>query len=277
MVIGKILNNNAVLTRDENGKELIVMGKAIAYGKKAGEEIDEKLVNKKFIISSAESRNRLIQLVNEIPLEVIEVAEKIIDLANQELNIKMNQVSSLLLSDHIHLSINRYRENIQLINSLQWELKSFYPDEFQVGLKAKQMIEEAFDLQMKEDEAGFITMYFISGESGKDMNLIFKSTSFIQEVIQIVKYYFKVEFNENSLDYYRFIKHLKFFSQYIFERKGERKTLLGNDLLEVIKDKYVEPYLCSLKIKQFIESKYDYLLDDDEILYLTIHIARITH
>lgn len=40
MIIKKILNNNAVITNDKNGKEIIVMGKGIAYGKVNGAEID---------------------------------------------------------------------------------------------------------------------------------------------------------------------------------------------------------------------------------------------
>ena len=51
---------------------------------------------------------------------------------------------------------------------------------------------------------------------------------------------------------------------------------LENEILEVIKNKRVNAYLCALKIKQFIEEKYKYKLGNEEILYLTIHISRIT-
>ena len=51
--------------------------------------------------------------------------------------------------------------------------------------------------------------------------------------------------------------------------------LLKNDLLEIIKEKYVNPYLCALKIKSFVEQRYEYILDDEEILYLLIHISQV--
>ncbi|WP_308016514.1 PRD domain-containing protein, partial [Clostridium botulinum] len=50
---------------------------------------------------------------------------------------------------------------------------------------------------------------------------------------------------------------------------------INNNLLDIIKEEYKESYLCSLKIKQFIEKKYYFYLNDDEILYLTIHIAKL--
>lgn len=42
-----------------------------------------------------------------------------------------------------------------------------------------------------------------------------------------------------------------------------------------MKEKYVQPYLCALEIKSFIERKYDYSLEDEEVLFLTIHVAKI--
>ena len=41
MQIIKVINNNVISSEDDKGKEIIVMGKGIGFGKKAGEEIDE--------------------------------------------------------------------------------------------------------------------------------------------------------------------------------------------------------------------------------------------
>lgn len=49
MRIKKILNNNAFITRNENHQEIIVIGKAIAYGKHFNDEIDENKIYKTWI------------------------------------------------------------------------------------------------------------------------------------------------------------------------------------------------------------------------------------
>lgn len=46
-------------------------------------------------------------------------------------------------------------------------------------------------------------------------------------------------------------------------------------LAEVIRAQYQEAYQCGRKIADFIGDKYQYTLSEEEILYLSIHIARI--
>ncbi|WP_313167644.1 CAT RNA binding domain-containing protein [Streptococcus parasuis] len=40
MQIEKVYNNNVIQTTDQQGRELIVMGKGLGFQKKAGEELD---------------------------------------------------------------------------------------------------------------------------------------------------------------------------------------------------------------------------------------------
>ena len=47
------------------------------------------------------------------------------------------------------------------------------------------------------------------------------------------------------------------------------------DDFEIMKEKYVDAYLCVLEIKKYVKQKYDYILEDEEILFLTIHVAKI--
>ncbi|SUB21122.1 PRD domain-containing protein [Pasteurella bettyae] len=63
----------------------------------------------------------------------------------------------------------------------------------------------------------------------------------------------------------------------VFSEKVNSVQPLQNDLLNMLQEQYKNSYLCSLKIKEYIQEKYHYELDSDEILYLTIHIAKITH
>jgi len=59
----------------------------------------------------------------------------------------------------------------------------------------------------------------------------------------------------------------------------ERPTLENenNEMLEMVATRYPEAYETCQKVCSFIESQYAYLVPDDEKLYLTIHLARITH
>ncbi len=56
MVIEKVLNNNVVVVR-ENDVEKIVMGRGLAF-QKAGDEFDEDLIDKTFILTNQKAANK---------------------------------------------------------------------------------------------------------------------------------------------------------------------------------------------------------------------------
>ncbi|MGL5086585.1 MAG: PRD domain-containing protein, partial [Clostridium sp.] len=46
-------------------------------------------------------------------------------------------------------------------------------------------------------------------------------------------------------------------------------------LLELVSNSYPEAFECALKIKYYIENNYNYQVNGDEIVYLTMHIHRV--
>lgn len=276
MEIKKILNNSVVITLDANNKEIIVMGKGIAYGRKPGEQIDERQITKRFILSSMAYPQRILELLSETPPECIEIIDNIIQYAKATFAIELHETLYISIVDHIRVSIERYQEGIELTNKLLWEIKHFYKNEFAIGQYALGLIAQHFNITLREDEAGFIALHIVSAETHDDIQQTYKITHFIQNITHIIKYYFNLEYDAESLDYYRLITHLRFFAKRLLNQAENHNSTLNNDLLDLIKEKYQEAYRCSHKIKTYLIEKYNYNLDSDEILYLTIHIAKIT-
>lgn len=106
------------------------------------------------------------------------------------------------------------------------------------------------------------------------MSDVVNITRIMQDILNIIKYSYKIDFNEESVYYYRFVTHLKFFAQRIINRSPYEDDNV--EIFEVFKDKYTDSYKCVLKIKNQIRQIYDYNLTKDEQLYLMIHIERIT-
>ena len=52
-----------------------------------------------------------------------------------------------------------------------WEIRRFYSREYQIGQYALQMIRERLQVDLPEDEAGFIALHFINAEYGTDITL----------------------------------------------------------------------------------------------------------
>ena len=219
-------------------------------------------------------QKKMINMLKDIPIEYMEISDCVIQKAKQDL--KIDDSLYITLTDHIHTSIERYKEGIPLKNHMLFEIKHFYPKEFELGMLTLKLIGEKYGILMKEDEAAFLALHIVSSEVGKNITDVYEMTSFILEVTNIVKDYFQVEFEEQSLSYHRFVTHLKFFGIRVFNQTNQIvNESLNNDLLDIMKEKYVEPYLCVSKIQSYIEKIYHYDLNDEEILFLTIHVAKI--
>lgn len=276
MIIEKILNNNVVVIK-ENNVEKIVMGRGLAFQKKVGDEFDESKVDKVFALTNEEAVNKFQELIVDIPIEHVELAEEIISYAKTHLGKKLNEMIYISLVDHIYTSIVRFLDGISVKNALLWDIRRFYPDEFTVGTQALDMIENKFKVRLPEDEAGFIALHLVNAEMDEEsMQNMYEITKVMQEISNIVKYKFNIEFDEDSVYYYRFITHLKFFAQRLVSNQTY-KDENDDDLLDVIKVKYKNSYDCVNKVADFIYKKYDYILSNEEKLYLTIHIERVIY
>ncbi|WP_434798513.1 BglG family transcription antiterminator LicT [Terrisporobacter vanillatitrophus] len=274
MIIEKILNNNVILTKNEKDEEVVAMGKGIAFKKKIGDIVPKESIDKVYTLSDKDTLSKFQQLIADIPMEYMTLTDDIISYAKLSLGKKLNDKIYIALTDHIHTAIERFKEGVAVKNAVLWDTRRFYKEEFAIGMKSLDLIEKRFNVRLPDDEAGFIALHIVNAEKDQDIKVVYKITKIMQEVSNIVKYYFGVSFDEESVYYYRFITHLKFFA----ERLLNGKSYTGEEddgLLDVIKVKYKNSYECVEKISSFIEEKYNYVLANEEKLYLTIHIEKV--
>lgn len=276
MRIDKILNNNVITSINENDEEVIIMGKGIAFNKRCGDIVIKDKIEKVFVLSNPNMNRKFIELISKIPLEYTVLSEKIISYARKELDKTLNENIYISLTDHIYNAIQRQKSGIVVTNGLIWETKRLYKEEYKIGLKALEMISDQFDIRLPEDEATFIALHIVNANLNEEIPILMDITKIIQEILNIVKYNFNIEFDEESLSYYRFITHLKFFAQRLFNNKIIVEDN-DNELYEIVKEKYKEAYKCVNKIRKYILKDYNYDLTKEEMLYLIIHIEKLVN
>lgn len=275
MKIEKVYNNNVVSAYNEENTELVIMGKGLAFQKKPGDEIEEEKIEKVFTLKNNDISERFKSLLYEVSLELMEVAEEIIKLAKSKLGRELNDSIYISLTDHINFAIERNKKGLDIKNALLWEIKKLYKDEFSIGLEALYMIKEKLEVTLPEDEAGFIAMHIVNAELNEEMPNIVNITKTMQDILKIVKYHFGLEFNEESLNFFRFVTHLKFFAQRLYSQ-----TYMESDddfLFEAVKNKHKDAFECTEKINDYVKRQFDYELTNDEKLYLTVHIERVVN
>ncbi|WP_270330391.1 BglG family transcription antiterminator LicT [Lapidilactobacillus dextrinicus] len=275
MKIKRVLNNNTAISVNKNGLDVLLMGPGIAFGKKQGQDVILDKVEKTFIIKDKATLNKFTDLVIDVPMTEILVAEKIINFAKLKLGKQFNEIIYVNLTDHLHNAIHQAQDGIFLKNPLKWDIARFYPDEYAVGEKALTVVKNDLDVELEDDEAAFIALHFVNSEieNGDGKNLAYDVTKIVKEIEDIVKDYFHTEFDEDSLNYYRFITHLKFFAQRLLAGKHYEDD--DEDLLVVIQQRYKQAFACAQQIQKFVQTNYHYEISSTELLYLTVHINRL--
>lgn len=270
----RVINNNMVSSSDEMGREVLLRGCGIGFGKKPHEKVDNRKIEKIYRISSHSEQSKFETLMSEYGKTEIELADKIIEYAKSILQQKISDSIYVSLTDHIAFSIKRGGEEQFYNNPILWEIKEFYPTEFQVGEYARNLLKEELGLQLPEDEAGFIALHIVNAELDSDMNQTMCITEMIQEVIQIVRESIPDVMDEESYDFYRFLSHLKYLGQRLFSQ-DEIKYKEDPQLQEIIRSRYPDSYQIAEKISKLISTKYHKQISEEEKMYLTIYLTKI--
>ena len=268
MLISKILNNNVVIS-EEDQEEVILMGRGLAFGRKVGQEIPDELIEKKYVLS--ENRR---QLLMELPAEVMEMSDKIISFAREKLQKKLKDTAFLAMADHIHGVLLRLEDDIYLKNFLMWDIKRFFPIEFEVGQYAKQLLSAYVSRELPDDEAAFMALTLVNAELENGDGTARDLTMMMEEIMTIVKYSLEISLDEEDIYLERFMTHLKFFCERVLTNSGNR-DLEDNEMFDLLKCKYPLAYETTRKIAEFLKQTRNYQTSEDEQLYLTIHLSRM--
>lgn len=274
IIIEKVINNNIISAYEKSGAEVIVMGRGIGFKKKQGEVVPADQISKIFRIKSRTLTEQFKELLANMPLERVRISDEIISHAKDHLKLKLNQSIYVTLTDHINFAIERVSQGIEPQNALLWEIKRFYPQEFQLGIYALELIQDRLGILLPEDEAGFIALHFVNAEYGTDIRDAVKFPDQMQAIVDIVERDLGILLDESSLHYERFMTHIKFLIQRIY-----RKELLSSEDRELsllMQRKYPREYQCSVKVAEYIMQATGSRLSEEEIMYLSVHIRRVT-
>lgn len=274
--IKKVLNNNVLWVSDSNDREQIIMGKGIGWKINSNEMIDsdDDRINQVFVVANDSYANTFQEMLKRVSFNDIELVNNIIKRGEEKLGYKCSENILFSLADHISFMFKRIKNKEEFANPLEWDVKTIYPKEYKYSMEAVKYLREQTGLDIPVQEAAFIALHFINSHYDKDdMHETMEITKIIQNVINILEYHYNRKFNQESYAFSRFIVHLRYF---ILRQLHSEKDNTGASLIEVVKLKYPNDYSCAQKIKSFLEKTYSWDIDDGELLYLTLHLNRLS-
>lgn len=270
-IIKKVLNSSVVLV-EQDGVEMIALGKGIGFGRKAGEEIKNDSIDKIFLEKNTKTTH-ITELMDEIPFEYFEATKKIVEKSEKMLDTKLNTTIYLTLTDHLHFAIERFSKGQNLQNKLYWEIKSYYPKEFEVGIAALAIVEDIFSIKLPKEEASNIAFHLINAQTENHSTNGFKYAKMISSIVNVVKYSIQTNVDTSSIHYTRFITHVRFFVERFYS--GQLLHDNNNELYDQMNILYPYAMEIAKKVSEYIKKMYKFEIPKDEIVYLGVHINRL--
>lgn len=272
-IISKLINNNIVFSTDASGDEIILFGKAIGFGKKRGDAVPADQVLRVFRAASGQERKFLTNLVEDIDSVYIDLAGEITALFEQQLQIKVNDILLISLSDHISNAVFNKKEGLDVPLDILPQIIGIYPVEYAIARQGLDLIEERTGVRLSPDEAGYIVLHYINCQ-GKDYRGDGKYRLLFQEkMVQNVEDYYHVTLNRSSLYYHRFLTHLNFLAARIHD--GELSDSPDSLVYDLLIEKYPDLLGCIQRCDDTIRTNFSVAINSEEKGYLALHIANM--
>lgn len=275
VAIKKIYNNNVALV-DMGGVTKIVTGKGIAYKKKPGDQIEESLIKEQYVLEKSAQFKFYDDIFDNIGHETLDAIEQVLLFAAEALNTTLNSTTKLAIIDHLYYAIKRFHAGINMEDAFLGDLKRIYSREYAIAKKCLQIINSRLNIALNDNECSIITLHFINvtynSEEGQQA---VKEAQIVNDIIGIIYDWSKEEIDRDSEEYGRFLTHIRYLVRKASKGRNDKK-IRNLFLYNHYKKVYAEAYDCALEIQKYIKTKLSFLLNEDELLYLIVHIVNLT-
>lgn len=279
MRISRIYNNNVVLTVDHHGKESVMIGRGIAFGKRKGQLVDPSAVEQTFVPEQGMSGERLSMTLSEIPAEILSIATLLESKVRAEGALELSNSFILPLADHLHYAVVRARDGVRVEYPLAPEVTVLYPREVEYGRTVLQMVRERLQVELDPNEAIPLALHLVNAQfATADMSQAFRMTEVFAQVFEIIEASYERKIDPDSMSAARFVTHLR----YLFVRASRASANHTEDdevsqpsLLAALRADVPRAYACAQKVLLVLQMQLKHSLTRDELTYLTIHIARL--
>ena len=269
MILTKVFNNNIILVNSED-HEKILFAKGIGFGKKPGYVIPKGIkVDKIFTIADSDNIENLNTMIEKVDNDFFVVCEEAIYEISEKINQELNESIHIGLIDHLSFAIKRLKNNEEIENPFLVEIETLYSKEYMLADMVAKKVGAYCNVDIPDGEIAFIALHIHSAINNGKISNTLKNSYLGSTIVEHVEDRLNIEIDRKSLDYARFLTHIKFAIQRIMEN-----IHINNELTKIIKSSYKESFSIAEEVAEIIEDELGIKVMEDEVTFLTIHIER---
>ena len=273
MEILRVFNNNVVLARN-GSREVILTGRGLGFQAKPGQPVDPAKVLRTFVPEDGRDPDTLGAMVAAIPPEHLVLAEQALEAGRAGLSIPHSSVMLVALADHLSFAIKRLHLGMPFDYPLRAEVSHLYPAELQAARRILEHVNAQLEAPLADDEAVPITLHLVNaGFATGDLSYTYQMTGVFAQLFEVLEQAYGRPFDRNTVNAARFITHLRYF--FVRANSGKQLEESAGKLREAIRGSYPDAYSTARKLQAVLELRLGEPLTEDEVTYLTLHVARM--
>lgn len=274
MEVLRVFNNNVVLARGANHEEVILTGRGLGYQAKPGSAVDKTKIVRIFVPEDGRNADNFGALVAAVPPEHLILADQALQLTRKAPTIPVSSTTVVGLADHLSFAIKRMRQGIDLEYPFRAEVAHLYPDELRTAQLILDFVNARVEQALPEAEAVPIALHLVNaGFATGDLSLTYQMTGVFAQLFEVLEKAYDRPFNQDTVNAARFITHLRYF--FVRAQTGRQLDDGASRLSKAIRESYPGAYANALKLQAVLELRLGEPLTEDEVTYLTLHVARM--
>lgn len=269
----RVLNNNVVLVREESGDDVILVGRGLGFQARPGQPVDESRVVRRFIPADGRDPDHLAQLLADVPPEYIQTVTSAMAEAGLGEQATGTPTLVIALADHVVFASKRMAVGQHVEYPLLAEVQNLYAEEYARGMALLEAINAQLTAPLPTSEAVALTLHLVNaGFASGDLSYTYTMTGIIQQMLDVIASAYGVVLDSGSVNVARFITHLRYLFVRIHDHKQitEKHSTIG----AAIREAYPQSLNVAERLAGIIELRLGAGLTEDELSYLTLHVAR---
>ena len=250
----KPLNNNGLLALTEEGREVILLGKGIGFGKKSGERLERLPQAKVYHLITDGESSALARVLDEARKSFPDIADDIL----------------LPMADHIAMALERCRRGIRLPNPLQHDIMAMFPDEYRIAEQGIRAIEREDGVELPPEEAGYLSLHIHAGISEQNAGDSLTNIRLAAECIAELEAELGLTLRRTELKYTRLVSHICYM---ILRIRAQEVVPIQMD--DYVRKMYPKAYALAEKLSVSLSRKLRLPVAAAETTLLAIHIQRV--
>lgn len=136
------------------------------------------------------------------------------------------------------------------------------------------ILKEYTGVSLPDSEAVSIAMHLINAEiENSEIHSLVKALEIQEGVESIVEREMNLKLDKDSYSYYRFTMHIRYLIQRLMS--GTQSETGSGSMVKMLANDYPKTYICAKKIAAFLQKQENWCCNDEELLYLMLHINRV--